>query len=97
MNQRSKGAESRAKTFRHHTSKVTYGGIDGAYYTSSRTRRAGSDGVCLSLSLFLHPFHLWKLSTNWISVSRWWLRKAERLIRLRVKLLIGSPEESMIR
>lgn len=52
MNQRSEGAESRAKTFRHHTSKVTYGGIDGAYYTSSRTRRAGSDGVCLSLSFF---------------------------------------------
>lgn len=54
MNQRSnfnvrESAHSRAKTFRHHTSKVTYGGIDGAYYTSSRTRRAGSDGVCLSL------------------------------------------------
>ncbi|KAG2290080.1 hypothetical protein Bca52824_008974 [Brassica carinata] len=50
VNQRSKGAESRAKTFRHHTSKVTYGGIDGAYYTSSRTRRAGSDGVVVEES-----------------------------------------------
>lgn len=27
------------------TCKVTYGGVDGAYYTSTRTRRAGSDGV----------------------------------------------------
>ncbi|ESQ39171.1 hypothetical protein EUTSA_v10001578mg [Eutrema salsugineum] len=38
-------AQSRAQTFRHHTSKVTYGGIDGAYYISSRTRRKGSDGM----------------------------------------------------
>lgn len=41
----SEGTKSRVNTFKHHTSKVTYGGIDGAYYTSSRTRRAGSDGV----------------------------------------------------
>ncbi|KAF8049080.1 hypothetical protein N665_2298s0001, partial [Sinapis alba] len=46
----SEGEQSRAKTFRHHTSKVTYGGIDGAYYTSSRTRRAGSDGVVVEES-----------------------------------------------
>ncbi|KAG2326251.1 hypothetical protein Bca52824_008979 [Brassica carinata] len=55
VNQRSnfnvkEGAQSRAKTFRHHTSKVTFGGIDGAYYTSSKTRRAGSDGVVVEES-----------------------------------------------
>ncbi|KAJ8900377.1 hypothetical protein K2173_025017 [Erythroxylum novogranatense] len=27
------------------TSKVTYGGVDGAYYTTTRTRRTGTDGV----------------------------------------------------
>ncbi|CAH2057877.1 unnamed protein product [Thlaspi arvense] len=55
VNQRSdfnrrEATQSRAKTFRHHTSKVTYGGIDGAYYTSSRTRRAGSDGMVVEES-----------------------------------------------
>lgn len=29
------------------TSRVTYGGIDGAYYTSTRTRKTGSNGVCV--------------------------------------------------
>ncbi|XP_060964302.1 uncharacterized protein LOC115706805 isoform X3 [Cannabis sativa] len=29
------------------TCKVTYGGVDGAYYSSTRTRRAGSDGVVI--------------------------------------------------
>lgn len=28
------------------TSRVTYGGIDGAYYTSTRSRKIGADGVC---------------------------------------------------
>ncbi|CAA7050709.1 unnamed protein product [Microthlaspi erraticum] len=55
VNQRSgfnrrESADSRARTFRHHTSKVTYGGIDGAYYTSSRTRRAGNDGIVVEES-----------------------------------------------
>lgn len=26
--------------------RVTYGGIDGTYYTATTTRRAGNDGVC---------------------------------------------------
>ncbi|PPR95721.1 hypothetical protein GOBAR_AA24957 [Gossypium barbadense] len=30
---------------RHLHSTVTYGGADGAYYTSSKTRRTGSDGI----------------------------------------------------
>ncbi|KAL1223605.1 hypothetical protein V5N11_019341 [Cardamine amara subsp. amara] len=42
--------QSQANTFRHHISKVTYGGIDGAYYTSSRTRRKGSDGLVVEES-----------------------------------------------
>ncbi|EOA27663.1 hypothetical protein CARUB_v10023811mg [Capsella rubella] len=55
MNQRSdfnrrEGTQSRVNTFRHHTSKVTYGGIDGAYYTSTRTRRKGSDGMVVEES-----------------------------------------------
>lgn len=32
------------------TSKVTYGGIDGAYYTSTRSRRMGTDGVVIEES-----------------------------------------------
>uniref|UniRef100_A0A1J3FHJ2 Myeloid leukemia factor 1 n=1 Tax=Noccaea caerulescens TaxID=107243 RepID=A0A1J3FHJ2_NOCCA len=50
FNTREGRTDSRATTFRHHTSKVTYGGIDGAYYTSSRTTRAGSDGMVVEES-----------------------------------------------
>lgn len=32
-------------SFTHQSSTVTYGGSNGAYYTSSTTRRAGSDGL----------------------------------------------------
>lgn len=39
------GNKPQAHNFSFQTCKVTYGGVDGAYYTSSRTRRAGSDGV----------------------------------------------------
>lgn len=38
---------SKARNFSFQTSKVTYGGIDGAYYTSTRTRRMGTDGVLM--------------------------------------------------
>lgn len=31
--------------------RVTYGGINGAYYTATTTRRTGSDGVCCPLVL----------------------------------------------
>ncbi|OAP10519.1 hypothetical protein AXX17_AT2G42970 [Arabidopsis thaliana] len=55
VNQRSdfnrrEGTQSRANTFRHHISKVTYGGIDGAYYTSTRTRRKDGDGMVVEES-----------------------------------------------
>ncbi|KVI11303.1 hypothetical protein Ccrd_010288 [Cynara cardunculus var. scolymus] len=30
--------------------KVTYGGINGAYYTATTTRKSGSDGVVLEAS-----------------------------------------------
>ncbi|XP_028754175.1 myeloid leukemia factor 1 isoform X2 [Neltuma alba] len=36
--------------FSYQTSKVTYGGVDGAYYTSTRTRKTGADGVVLEES-----------------------------------------------
>ncbi|XP_057455349.1 uncharacterized protein LOC130746670 isoform X2 [Lotus japonicus] len=32
------------------TSRVTYGGIDGAYYTSTRSRKIGADGVAMEES-----------------------------------------------
>jgi len=32
-------------SYNFQSSTVTYGGVDGAYYTSSRTRRTGSDGL----------------------------------------------------
>ncbi|TXG60252.1 hypothetical protein EZV62_014825 [Acer yangbiense] len=39
------GTKQQAHNFSFQTCKVTYGGVDGAYYTSTRTRRAGSDGA----------------------------------------------------
>jgi hypothetical protein len=39
------GGQPQARTFTYQSSAVTYGGINGAYYTASKTRRSGSDGV----------------------------------------------------
>lgn len=39
------GTQAQARGFSFQTCKVTYGGVDGAYYTSTRTRRADNDGV----------------------------------------------------
>ncbi|XP_043694668.1 uncharacterized protein LOC122645425 [Telopea speciosissima] len=47
---RADGAQPQARSFSFQSSTVTYGGVDGAYYTSSTTRRAGSDGVTLEES-----------------------------------------------
>ncbi|KAE9610742.1 hypothetical protein Lal_00021260 [Lupinus albus] len=38
---------SKAHKFSSQTSRVTYGGVDGAYYTSTRTTRIGVDGVVI--------------------------------------------------
>lgn len=38
-------SEPQAQTFCFQSSTVSYGGPNGSYYTSSRTRRSGSDGV----------------------------------------------------
>ena len=38
---------SKAQKFSFQTSRVTYGGINGAYYTSTRTRRMGANGVVM--------------------------------------------------
>ncbi|KAF3440243.1 hypothetical protein FNV43_RR18526 [Rhamnella rubrinervis] len=40
-----KGTQPQNRSYNFQTCKVTYGGVDGAYYTSSRTRKAGGDGV----------------------------------------------------
>ncbi|VFR02231.1 unnamed protein product [Cuscuta campestris] len=37
--------QPQAQSFSFQSSTVTYGGANGAYYTSSRTRRTGSDGL----------------------------------------------------
>ncbi|GMY09358.1 myeloid leukemia factor 1 [Fagus crenata] len=39
------GAHSQASKVSVQTCRVTYGGVNGAYYTSTRTTRAGTDGV----------------------------------------------------
>ncbi|KAJ6400417.1 hypothetical protein OIU84_015961 [Salix udensis] len=44
------GTEPRVRSSSFQTCKVTYGGIDGAYYTSTRSRRTGSDGVLVEES-----------------------------------------------
>ncbi|XP_023547679.1 uncharacterized protein LOC111806546 [Cucurbita pepo subsp. pepo] len=41
------GAQPKASKSSLHTCKVTYGGVDGAYYTSTRTRRVDNEGVLL--------------------------------------------------
>lgn len=47
---RTEGTEPGVRSSSFQTCKVTYGGIDGAYYTSTRTRRTGSDGVVVEES-----------------------------------------------
>lgn len=44
-NKANSGGQPQARTFTYQSSSVTYGGINGAYYTASKTRRSGSDGV----------------------------------------------------
>ncbi|XP_056174005.1 uncharacterized protein LOC115689197 isoform X1 [Syzygium oleosum] len=41
---------NRGRSFSVESCKVTYGGVDGAYYTSARTRRTDNDGVVLEES-----------------------------------------------
>ena len=45
LNRANSGGQPQARTFTYQSSSVTYGGINGAYYTASKTRRPGSDGV----------------------------------------------------
>ncbi|KAK7247047.1 hypothetical protein RIF29_41923 [Crotalaria pallida] len=40
----------KAHNFSVQTSRVTYGSVDGAYYTSTRTRRMGTDGAVIEES-----------------------------------------------
>ncbi|CAN6191571.1 unnamed protein product [Urochloa humidicola] len=44
------GGQPQARTFTYQSSSVTYGGINGAYYTASKTRRSGSDGITVEES-----------------------------------------------
>ncbi|KAI4377891.1 hypothetical protein MLD38_015452 [Melastoma candidum] len=37
--------QPQGQSFTFHSSTVSYGGVNGTYYTSSKTRRSGSDGV----------------------------------------------------
>ncbi|KAF3332365.1 myeloid leukemia factor 1-like protein [Carex littledalei] len=41
------GQQPQARTYSFQSSRVTYGGVNGAYYTSSTTRRSGSDGISM--------------------------------------------------
>ncbi|KAJ4956190.1 hypothetical protein NE237_012973 [Protea cynaroides] len=43
-------AQPQARSFSFQSSSVTYGGADGAYYTSSKSRRTGGDGVMIEES-----------------------------------------------
>ncbi|KAJ8748881.1 hypothetical protein K2173_013314 [Erythroxylum novogranatense] len=47
---RSARTDSQTRSLSFQTSKVTYGGVDGAYYTSTRDRRMGNDGVLIEES-----------------------------------------------
>jgi len=41
------GPQPQSQGFFFQSSTVSYGGANGTYYTSSRTRRSGSDGVSI--------------------------------------------------
>uniref|UniRef100_A0A2P2JXA1 Myeloid leukemia factor 1 n=1 Tax=Rhizophora mucronata TaxID=61149 RepID=A0A2P2JXA1_RHIMU len=47
---RTQRAEPQAHSFNSQTCKVTYGGVNGAYYSSMRTRRTAADGVVIEES-----------------------------------------------
>ncbi|XP_039063579.1 uncharacterized protein LOC120208351 [Hibiscus syriacus] len=44
---RVKGSNQQARSFSFQTSRVTYGGVDGTYYTSTKSRKKGCDGVVM--------------------------------------------------
>ncbi|XP_037423411.1 nuclear pore complex protein Nup98-Nup96-like [Triticum dicoccoides] len=44
------GGQPQSRSFTYQSSTVTYGGINGAYYTASKTRRSGSDGITVEES-----------------------------------------------
>ncbi|XP_021305379.1 uncharacterized protein LOC8069083 isoform X4 [Sorghum bicolor] len=50
LNSANSGGQPQARTFTYQSSSVTYGGINGAYYTASTTRRTGSDGITVEES-----------------------------------------------
>lgn len=47
---RANEGQPQARTFTYQSSSVTYGGVNGAYYTASKTRRTGSDGITVEES-----------------------------------------------
>lgn len=91
---RVQGTQLHVRNFGVQTCKVTYGGVDGAYYTSTRTRRMGSDGVC---SFLWEVFSGTSCFYSFCCLFRRCLRRARRRIEQPVKQHIGSPEEFMIR
>lgn len=42
--------QPQARSYSFQSSRVTYGGVNGAYYTSSTTKRSGSDGISMEES-----------------------------------------------
>ncbi|RYR28398.1 hypothetical protein Ahy_B01g052508 [Arachis hypogaea] len=48
--QETTGAEPQTQSFCFQSSTVRYGGANGTYYTSSTTRRTGSDGVTFEVA-----------------------------------------------
>lgn len=52
------GVQPKASKSSMHTCKVTFGGVDGAYYTSTRTRTTDNEGVSQSLVEWLFTFSI---------------------------------------
>lgn len=50
LNRANSGGQPQARTFTYQSSSVTYGGINGAYYTASKARQTGSDGITVEES-----------------------------------------------
>lgn len=91
-------SQPQSHSFTFQSSTVSYGGANGTYYTSSTTRKSGSNGVCTlkcdasCLYLYWIYFHIY-----FMIICSYHLKKVKKLIQLLVKPPIGFQWEFMTR
>lgn len=85
--------QSQGNPFTFQSSTVTYGGPNGAYYTSSTARRMGGNGVsyhCCELEQNIKLSQHSTYTTVLYNIARLLWRKARKPTPRLVELLIGS-------